>query len=91
MMFFLVAKSNDVLIVSVVGGGGVKTVINVLAGHVGKHKPASSSLCLECLLTTKMKTVLTSIQLVCITKPSWRHLGAIKARLGPVGGGLHKF
>ena len=48
VMFFLVAKSIDVLIVSVVGGG-VKTVINVLAGHVGKHKPAP--LCLECLLT----------------------------------------
>ena len=48
VMFFLVANSIDVLIVSVVGGGGVKTVINMLAGHVGKHKPAG--LCLECLL-----------------------------------------
>ena len=37
VMFFLVAKSINVLIVSVVGGGGVKTVINVLAGHVGKQ------------------------------------------------------
>ena len=49
VMFFLVAKSINVLIVSVVGGCGVKTLINVLAGHVGKHKPAG--LCLECLLT----------------------------------------
>ena len=49
VMFFLVAKSIDVLIVSVVGGGGVKTVKNMLAGHVGKHKPAG--LCLDCLLT----------------------------------------
>ena len=47
VMFFLVVTPIDVLIVSVVGG--VKTVINVLAGHVGKHKPAG--LCLECLLT----------------------------------------
>ena len=49
VIFFLVAKSIYVLIVSVVGSGGVKTVVNVLAGHVGKHKPAG--LCLECLLT----------------------------------------
>ena len=48
VMFFLVAKSIDVLIVSVVGGG-VKTVINVLAGHMGKCK--SADLCLVCLLT----------------------------------------
>ena len=49
VMFFLVAKSINVLIVSVVVGCGVKTLINVLAWHVGKHKPAG--LCLECLLT----------------------------------------
>ena len=47
MMFFLVAKLIDALIVSVVGGG-VNTVIRVLAGHVGKHKPAG--LCLVCPL-----------------------------------------
>ena len=30
------------------GGGGVKTVINVLAGHVGKHK--LTGLCLSAYL-----------------------------------------
>ena len=51
VMIFLVAKPINVLIVSAVGGCGWwgKTVINVPAGHVGKHKPAG--LCLECLLT----------------------------------------
>ena len=37
------------------------------------------------------KRVLTSIQLVCVTRPTRRHLGAIRARLGPVGGALCKF
>ena len=43
------------------------------------------------LKTTKIKTVLTSIQLVCVTRPTRRHLGAIRARLGPVGGALREF
>ena len=43
------------------------------------------------LKTTKIKTVLTSIQLVCVTRPTRRHLGAIRACLGPVGGALRKF
>ena len=44
VMFFLVAKPINVLIVSVVGGWA-KTMP---AGHVGKHKPAG--LCLVCPL-----------------------------------------
>ena len=43
------------------------------------------------LKTTKIKTVLTSIQLVCVTRPTGPHFGAIRACLGPVGGALHKF
>ena len=44
------------------------------------------------LKATKIKKrVLTSIQLVCVTRPTRRHLGAIRARLGPVGGALCKF
>ena len=43
------------------------------------------------LKTTKIKTVLTSIQLVCVTRPTRRHLGAIRACLGPVRGALCKF
>ena len=43
------------------------------------------------LKTTKIKTVLTSIQLVCVTRPTRRHLGAIRTRLGPVGRALRKF
>ena len=41
--------------------------------------------------TTKIRTVLTSIQIVCVTRPIRRHLGAIRACLGPVGGALSKF
>ena len=32
-----------------------------------------------------------SIELVCVMRPTRRHLGAIRARLGPVGGALLKF
>ena len=42
------------------------------------------------LKTTNIKTVMTSIQLVCITRPTRRYLGTIRACLGPVGGDLHK-
>ena len=42
------------------------------------------------LKTTKIKTVLTSIQLVCVTRPTRCHLGAIRACLGPVGGALSR-
>ena len=45
-----------------------------------------------CILkTTKIKTVLTSIHLVCVTRPTRCHVGAIRARLGPFGGALRKF
>ena len=43
------------------------------------------------LKTPKIKTVLTSIQLVCVTRPTTCHLGAIRDRLGPVGRALRKF
>ena len=43
------------------------------------------------LKTPKIKTVLTSNQLVFVTRPTTCHLGAIRDRLGPVGRALRKF
>ena len=43
------------------------------------------------LKTTWIKAVFTSIQLVCVTRPPGHHLGAIRTRLGSVGGALRKF
>ena len=45
---------------------------------------------LDILKTIKIKTVLTSMQLVCVTRPTRHHLRAYRACLGPVGGALHK-
>ena len=39
----------------------------------------------------KIKTVITSIQSVWVTRPTWSHLGAIRACLGPVGGFMRTF
>ena len=43
------------------------------------------------LKTIKIKTVLTSMQSVCVTRPSRYHLRAYRAHLGPLGGALHTF
>ena len=43
------------------------------------------------LKTNKIKTVLTSIQSVWVTRPSRSNLGAIRAHLGPVCGAWRKF
>ena len=43
------------------------------------------------LKSTKIKTVLTSSQLVCVTRPTRHHLGASRAHLGPVGKALRTF
>ena len=38
-----------------------------------------------------IKTVITSIESAWVTRPTRSHLGAIRARLGPVGGAWRKF
>ena len=43
------------------------------------------------LKTTKIKTVITYIPSVWVTRPTRSHLGATWAHLGPVGGAWHKF
>ena len=40
---------------------------------------------------TNIKTAITSIQSVWVTRPTRSDLGAIRARLGPVYGAWHKF
>ena len=43
------------------------------------------------LKTIKIRTVLTSVQSVCVSRPTRHHLGAYRACLGPVGGALYEF
>ena len=47
----------------------------------------------EIFKTIKIKTVITSIQILSLwaTRPTKNHLGAIRAPLGPIGGALCKF
>ena len=55
-----------------------------------KHKLFDLEL-LHILKMIMIKTIITSIQSVLVTRSPRNHLGAIRARLGPVGGAWHKF